>query len=93
MTGQIEKPRVRAQAGSRPVTDDDAIPITEQSEDEVTDLHSGLAAILTASGLTGHALDLALSDTFRLAIRHITNERVAMQRRTSSIHVVGQEVG
>lgn len=92
MTGQIEKPRVRAQAGSRPVVDDDALPITELTEGEVADLHSGLAAVLTASGLTGHALDLAISETFRLAVRHIQNERIAMQRRTSSIHVVGQEV-
>ncbi|PWU72743.1 hypothetical protein DK867_12770 [Ochrobactrum sp. POC9] len=92
MNVEIEKPRVRAQAGSRRVAVNDDMPITEQTEYEVADLHSGLAAILSASGLTGHALDLATSETFRLAVRHIQNERIAMQRRTSSIHVVGQEV-
>lgn len=92
MTRQIEKPRVRAQAGSRQVSDYDVLPITELTEEEIADLHSGLAPILTAFGLTGYALDLAISETFRLAVRHIQNERIAMQRRTSSIHVVGQEV-
>lgn len=91
MTGQIEKPRVRAQAGSRPVVDDDALPITELTEGEVADLHSGLAAVLITSGLTGYALDLAISQTFRLAVRHITNERLAIKRRTSSIQLAGQE--
>ena len=93
MTGQFEKPRVRAQAGSRLVVDDDALPIAELTECEVFRLHGMLSSVLGTTGLTGQALDVALSETFRVAVLHISKERIAMQRRTSSIHVVGQEVG
>jgi hypothetical protein len=58
------------------------------SEDDIVDLHDGLAAVFRGVGLSGHSLDQAISAAFRAAIPVVERERVVDRQRRENIRVV-----
>ena len=63
------------------------LAICELDEGEIVQLHDDLALTMRRIGLTGHALDEAISGAFRAAIPIIDRERVASRKR-DNIRVV-----
>ena len=62
--------------------------VLHMSEDEITELHARLAFGIMQTGLTGHALDEAISAAFTRCVQIIERERAVGDKRRSNIQVV-----
>jgi len=65
------------------------LPITTMAEDEFSELHGRISLALRLAGLTGPTLDHALSDAFRIAVRHVETARQHDATRRENIQLVG----
>ena len=62
--------------------------VLHMPEDEITELHARLAFGIMQTGLTGHALDEAISAAFTRCVQIIERERAVGDKRRSNIQVV-----
>ncbi len=64
-------------------------PMTiELPEDDVADIHGKLSSALQSLGLTGHALDVAVSQCFRATVKVVQRERTIAEQRRDTLHAV-----